>query len=243
MPVSECVSNEGRALPISSRKCLLLETSQISGFTDDDVYANLSTLLLAGEDTTAYTLAWTMHILASDHELQSRLHQATLNALGAARVPTRFADTAKLDLFEGVVFEAMRLRPVSPLIFLEGNETAELAGIEIPKGTPVFLLTRPAALDDKNYANAKAFKPERWACPGDSTSDGHNAKAFLPFGAGPRFCPGRYLAMLEMKVALATLSRNFSINHAEDPGLTHEVFAFTMMSSRLRLRIDSIGSV
>ena len=53
-----------------------------------------------------------------------------------------FADTAKLGLFEGVAFEAMRMRPVAPLNFLEANETTELAGIEI-KGTPVFLLTRP----------------------------------------------------------------------------------------------------
>jgi cytochrome P450 len=63
----------------------------------------------------------------------------------------------------------------------------------------------------------------------------------LHFGAGPRFCPGRYLAMLEMKMVLATVSRNFSIEHAEDPGLTQEVFAFTMMPSRLRLHLHTHG--
>jgi cytochrome P450 len=219
---------------------LALRDEPDSGVSDNDVYANLLTLLLAGEDTTAYSLAWTMHILAGDQGLQSRLYQAALNALGDARVPTTFADTAKLALFEGVAFEAMRMRPVSPLIFLEANEKVELAGIEIPKGTPVFLLTRPATLDDDNYRDAKAFKPERWGVgPGENTGDGHNTKAFLHFGAGPRFCPGRYLAMLEMKVVLATLSRNFSIEHVEDPGLTHEVFAFTMMPSRLRLRLGT----
>ena len=54
------------------------------------------------------------------------------------------------------------MRPVAPLNFLEANETTELAGIEIPKGTPVFLLTRPATLDDNNYKERKDFKPERW---------------------------------------------------------------------------------
>jgi cytochrome P450 len=44
--------------------------------------------------------------------------------------------------------------------------------------------------------------------------EGHNTKAFLYFGAGPRFCPGRYLASLEMKMVLATLSRNFSVAYA-----------------------------
>ena len=90
-------------------------------------------------------------------ELQSQLHRAARNVLGDARVPMKFADTAKLGLFEGVAFEAMRMRTVAPLIFLEANETTELSGIEIPAGTAVFVLTRPASLDDNNYRDAKAF--------------------------------------------------------------------------------------
>jgi cytochrome P450 len=131
----------------------------------------------------------------------------------------------------------MRMRPVTPLNFAEATESTELAGIEIPKGTPVFLLTRPATLDDNNFQDANDFKPERWIGPRESTRTGHNTRAFLHFGAGPRFCPGRYLATLEMKMVLATLSRNFSVEHAEDPAITREVFAFTMMPSRLRLRL------
>ncbi len=218
---------------------LALRDEPGSGFSDDDVYANIITLLLAGEDTTAYSLAWAMHSLAGDPELQARLHGAAREALGESRVPMTFADTAKLGLFEGAAFEAMRMRPVAPLNFLEANETTELSGIEIPKGTPVFLLTRPATLDDNNYRDAKDFKPERWVGRREGNRDGHSARAFLQFGAGPRFCPGRYLATLEMKMVLATLSRNFSIEHAEDPDITQEVFAFSMMPSRLRLRLRS----
>jgi cytochrome P450 len=217
---------------------LALRDEPNSGFSDDDVYANILTLLLAGEDTTAYSLAWAMYILAGDPGLQSRLHRAALEALGEARVPMTFADTTKLGLFEGVALEAMRMRPVTPLNFAEATENTELAGIEIPKGTPVFLLTRPATLDDNNFQDANDFKPERWIGPRESTRTGHNTRAFLHFGAGPRFCPGRYLATLEMKMVLATLSRNFFIEYAEDPSITREVFAFTMMPSRLRLRLS-----
>ena len=170
---------------------LALRDEPDSGFSDDDVYANILTLLLAGEDTTAYSLAWAMHILAGNPELQSQLHHAALDALGEARVPMTFADTTKLGLFEGVAFEAMRMRPVTPLNFQEAAENTELAGIEIPKGTPVFLLTRPATLDDNNFQDAKDFKPERWIGPRECTRTGHNTRAFLHFGAGPRFCPGR----------------------------------------------------
>jgi cytochrome P450 len=219
---------------------LVLTDEPHSGFSDDDVYANILTLLLAGEDTTSHSLAWAMHILAGNPALQSRLHHSARDALGDARVPLNFADTAKLGLFEGVGFEAIRMRTVTPVLFLESNENTELAGIDIPKGTPVFLLTRPATLDDSYYRNAGEFKPERWVGPRESTRDGHNTKAFLHFGAGPRFCPGRYLATLEMKMVLATLARNFSVQHAEDPDTVQEVFAFTMMPSRLRLRLSAV---
>jgi cytochrome P450 len=210
-----------------------------SGFSDDDVYANIITLLLAGEDTTAYSLAWAIYLLASNQDLQEKLHDAALDALGDDRLPMTFADTTRLGLFEGVAFEAMRMRPVSVLHFLEANEATELAGIEIPKGTPVFLLTRPATLDDNNYQDAKDFKPERWVDRRQSACAAHTTRAFMQFGAGPRFCPGRYLATLEMKMVLATLARNFSFEHAEDPNVTKEIFAFTMMPSRLRLRLRS----
>jgi cytochrome P450 len=217
---------------------LVLRDAPNSEFSDDDVYANVITLLLAGEDTTANSLAWAMHILAGKPELQSEMHRAAEEVFGEARLPVSFADTAKLDLFEGVALEAIRMRPVAPLLFLEANHDIELFGIEIPRGTPVFLLTRPAGLDDNNYREAAAFDPGRWMGRRE-TREGHSAKAFMHFGAGPRFCPGRYLATLEMKMVLSMLARNFSIAHAESPDITQEVFAFTMMPSRLRLRLSA----
>jgi cytochrome P450 len=220
---------------------LALVDEPASRFSDDDVYANIITLLLAGEDTTAYSLAWAIYLLAGNRDLQAKLHDAARDALGDARVPITFSDTTKLGLFEGVAFEAMRMRPVAALHFLEANEAAELAGIQIPNGTPVILLTRPASLDDKNYQDAKDFKPERWVDRRESACAAHSTRAFMQFGAGPRFCPGRYLATLEMKMVLATLARNFSFEHAEDPSVTKEIFAFTMMPSRLRLRLRSTG--
>jgi cytochrome P450 len=216
---------------------LVLRDEPQSGFGDEDVHANILTMLLAGVDTTAHSLAWAMHILAGKPELQSELHAAAVEVLGDARVPLNFSDTGELGIFEGVAFEAMRMRPVAPLLFLEANEDTELAGIEIPKGTPVFLLTRPATLDDNNYRDATVFNPGRWA--GREIREGHDPKAFMQFGAGPRFCPGRYLATLEMKMVLAMLARNFSVSYAEAPDITQEVFAFAMMPSRLRLRLTA----
>ena len=134
MRASACVRSRGENPKNLLEAMLALRDEPGSGFSDDDVYANIITPLLAGEDTTAYSLAWAMHSLAGDPELQARLRGAALEALGDPRVPMTFADTAKLGLFEGVAFEAMRMRPVAPLNFLEANETTELAGHRDPQG-------------------------------------------------------------------------------------------------------------
>jgi cytochrome P450 len=133
---------------------------------------------------------------------------------------------------DAVLREAMRLKSVAPINFLEAAVDRTIAGVHIPAGTPVFLLTRHAALHDSHFARAHAFDPDRWL-PG--APQPHDAKAFAPFGAGPRFCPGRNLAMLEAKVALAMVARNYEITLDETHGPVRERFGFTMAPEGLRV--------
>ena len=71
--------------------------------------------------------------------------------------------------------------------------------------TIVWCAMRSSSLQDACYANAAQFDPARWL------EESVNKKAAMPFGAGPRTCPGRYLALLEMKVAIAMLLARFDI--------------------------------
>ncbi|QRX81418.1 cytochrome P450 [Glaciimonas sp. PAMC28666] len=77
-------------------------------------------------------------------------------------------------------------------------------------------------------AEAHIFHPERWRGNSSSEYNSHNSKAFLPFGAGLRYCPGQRLAMLEIMMALAMLAKNFTVRSV--PGLlpTQEHCAFTL---------------
>src|SRR6516225_6514903 len=86
-----------------------------SGITDEIILANVMTLLLAGEDTTAHSLSWAMYFVSQDKSLQSRLHLASTDALGSSRVCPAFEDVKKLDLFEFVTQESSRFKPVVPL--------------------------------------------------------------------------------------------------------------------------------
>ena len=79
------------------------------------------------------------------------------------------------------------------------------------KGTELYLLAGYIASRPEHFAEPQSFNPERWLVTPPHAREGHNTHAFVPFGAGPRFCPGRRLAMLEIKMLLAMLCRNFDV--------------------------------
>ena len=210
-----------------------------SGITDDVISANVMTLLLAGEDTTAHTLAWTLFFLCADPQLQARLNAAASEVLGPACVCPAFDDLKRLDLFESVAHEATRLKPIVPLLFLEPLTDVVLGDVALPAGTPVFFVLRPAMVDEKHFGDPQRFLPERWA-PGHGQVQPHDSRAYAQFGAGPRVCPGRHLAGVELRLVLSMLCRNFSMELAADPATVKEVLAFTMMPSAMPVRLASL---
>ena len=211
-----------------------------SGITDPMIAANVITLLLAGEDTSAHTLAWTLWFLCADQQLQVRLQTAAAQALGPARVCPAFEDLKKLDLFEATAHEATRLKPIIPLIFLEALADVVLGDVAIPAGTPLFFVLRPAMQEAQHFGRPGEFLPERWSTGHDAVQP-HNTRAYAQFGAGPRVCPGRHLAGVELRLVLSMLARNFALEFAGDPASVKEVMAFTMMPSAMPVRLRSIA--
>ncbi len=208
-----------------------------SGVTDDDVAANVLTLLLAGEDTTANSLAWTLPYLAADPGLQTRLHAQAQAAFGAARVCPTYDAVRQLDLFEALATEAGRLRPVAPVMSYEPLEDVRVGDVQVPAGTYMFFLTRPPTLDPGHFAQPDRYDPDRWLRERNAQAGAHEPRAYLQFGAGPRVCPGRYLAGVEMRLVLSMLMRNFSLSLAVDPARIREVLAFTLMPSAMPVRL------
>lgn len=205
-------------------------------FSDEDIVANVFTLLLAGEDTTANTLAWAIKFFIDFPEAFQRVRAEIDEALGVANVPLTYDDISRLPLVEAFANETMRLKPVAPLMFAEAKETVDIAGVEVKKGTGVVLLNRRVAMSAQNFANPQAFNLDRWLEKGNLEGRIHNPKAFLPFGGGPRFCPGRNLALLEIKVVLAMFCRNFEVALVDSTQPIDELFEFTMHPTNLQVR-------
>jgi cytochrome P450 len=194
------------------------------------------TMLLAGEDTTAHTLAWLIYQLSRHPDVFSRMRAEIDAVLGADALPERPEQLATMRYTEACISESMRMHPVAPLIGAEALNDTTVAGVAVPKMTVVLLLTRVGAMQDANFTDAATFQPERWLMP---VSDGNNKKASIPFGAGPRLCPGRFLAIEEMKMALSMLVRNFDIESVDTPdgAPPRERLTLTMAPVGVRLKL------
>ena len=93
---------------------------------------------------------------------------------------------------------------------------------------------------DSHFAHGGSFDPDRWLGAGAAPrSEAHHTRAFLPFGAGPRYCPGRNLAMLEATMVAAMLVRNFEISRPLSAPAVGERFAFTYQPVGLTARITA----
>jgi cytochrome P450 len=204
-------------------------------FSSEVILGNTLTMLLAGEDTTAHSLAWALHLTCERPDVVARARREIDAALGDALTPPDFERASQLPFLDAIANEGMRLRPVAPLIGLEALEDMVVGDVAVPKGTWVNVLTRAQALDATKFADPTAFRPERWMP--DEAPGAHVASANIPFGSGPRICPGRTLALLEMRVVLATIFRSFDVERVGAPEDVSELFAFAVGPKGLRLRL------
>lgn len=213
-------------------------TTDGADFTDDDIYANVLTLLLAGEDTTANTIAWAAKYFIDHPEYfaRARAEVDTVIAPGSSLID--YEQLSNLPFIEAFANETMRLKPIAPLNGMETNEGVELLGYYFPQQTPIVALTRHIAVDPANFGEPQRFNPDRWLQAADSDSCPHNTQAFLPFGTGPRFCPGRNLALAEIKIVLAMLCRNFDIKLTNPSLPIEERLAFTMLPTNLMVNFS-----
>src|SRR3984893_2692071 len=154
--------------------------------------------------------------------------------LGTSGVADDIETANKLAWAGAVANETMRLRPVGPILMLEAKVETVVGDLLVPEGTRVCVLTRPAACDPDHFVEPQAFRPQRWL---GANAGAHDVSAHIPFGSGPRLCPGRGLALLEMKVLLSMLYRNFNVERAGGAEGVRENFAFSMSPVGLKVRL------
>jgi cytochrome P450 len=212
-----------------------------SGLSDDDVAGNVITMLLAGEDTTANSIAWLLSLLWTYPETLEKLQQEVRSKFTKG-VSYNIENLNELDYLDACINESMRLKPVAPFLALQALKDTVIGDVEIPFDTQIFTLSRRDSVDDAFIPNAAQFDPQRWLDSGEVGQSINSVKRIsMPFGAGPRICPGRYLALLEMKIAIVMLLTRFDIDNISAPHgeSAKEHMAFTMVPIGLKMRLKS----
>ncbi|MFC7215310.1 cytochrome P450 [Saliphagus sp. GCM10025334] len=195
--------DERRANPTDNdviSKLLEVETEGGDHLSDEQIRDEVTTLLLAGHETTALSLTFTAYLLSTHPAVEGRLVEE-LETVLEGELPT-MADLEDLTYTERVVKESMRLYPPVPSIVREAVKPDLIGGYEIPPGATVQMHQWVVHRDPRWYDDPLAFRPERWT---DEMESELPKLAYFPFAAGPRRCIGDRFAMLEARLLLATI--------------------------------------
>lgn len=171
--------------------------------SDDELIGHAFALFVAGHETTANALSWTLLLLSQHPQVCAELLEELDGALQGS-VPT-LEQLSQLSLLDGVIKESLRLFPPAAIGIRIASEACDLGGYALPKGTNVvyseFLTHRLPEL----YTNPDHFLPKRWASLTRSPYE------YLPFSAGRHMCIGLSFATQEMKVVLAMLLQRYRL--------------------------------
>jgi cytochrome P450 len=185
----------------------------------------LVTLLLAGHETTASTLGWTWYLVDRHPDVYERLHAEASDVLGD-RSPDH-QDLARLTYTTRVVEEAIRLYPPVWMLTRQAVEDDDVNGYHVPSGADVLVCPYVLHRHPGFWEDPESFDPERFR---PALTASRPRYAYIPFGAGPRFCVGSNLGMMEAALVIAMIAREFRPRRVAG----HPVVPEPMLSLRLR---------
>jgi enediyne biosynthesis protein E7 len=183
----------------------------------------LITLLLTGHETTASTLSWSLYLLDRHPEVRERLRQEAVEVLGDR--PPVFADLTRLRYTATVVDEVVRLFPPVWILPRKALADDEIGGYHVPAGADVLICPFTLHRHPDFWDDPERFDPDRF-----ETAGTRPRYAYIPFGAGPRFCVGNHLGLMEAVFVLATLARDLRLTGVP----AHRVVPEPMLSLRIR---------
>jgi len=210
------------------------ETGQ--SMNDEQLVDNLLTFYLAGHETTAKALTWTLYLLARSPEWTRALEEEIARVTGGSEITARHIE--QLVLTQQVLKESMRLYPPVPLMTRQAVADTQLGAHPIRAGTSVVMPIYAIHRHTKRWEDPDAFDPARFAPEREAAIPRYQ---YMPFGAGPRICIGMGFAMMEATAMLATLLRHarFAAIAGRDPAPVARVTLIPGGGMPLQVRLRS----
>ncbi len=192
----------------------------------------LVTFLLAGHETVAVSLTWCLYLLAHHPDVQRRLRELVRGSEPDAAWLSRWSE------LDAVIHEALRLYPPVWSLGREAVAADRFDDLEVPAGSTV--MVSPYAIHRRAdlWPEPDAFRPERFAGGPPKHTD---ALTWLPFSAGPRFCPGEALALNELKLALREVLLRFEVAPLDARPIATEALISFRPKRELKLRLTPVA--
>lgn len=180
--------------------------------SEGEVHEQIFTFMMAGVETTATAMSWTLHLLARHPEAQERLH-AEISGVLRGQVPT-VKDLSRLEYTRGVLTEAMRLYPPVWLLTRVATADADLGEWRVPAGSAVVFSPYMLHNDARLFPDPERFDPDRWCSP---RGDKAGQRGLFQFGGGARKCIGDVFSLTEEMIALVAISTRWRLTPGPGP--------------------------
>ncbi len=181
------------------------------GMTDQQLRDEVTTLFLAGYETTSVVLSWAFDFLSHHPEMMEKL-QAEVDSVLSGRLPT-MADLHQMPYSRMILQETLRIRPPAWQVMRTAVEDDEIDGYPIKAGTNLMALMYMCHFHPDEWTDPEAFDPERFS---PERSETRHKLAWMPFGAGQRMCIGKDFAMMEGQLALAMVAQRYKITKTSE---------------------------
>ncbi|MCX5216047.1 cytochrome P450 [Kitasatospora sp. NBC_00240] len=216
---------------------LLLDARDEDGrpLDDDEILSEITALLAAGSETTAVTMAWLLHELGRNPDLEERLHQEVDTVLAGDRLTADHLP--RLLLTRRLVTETLRLHNPGWIVTRQATVPVRLGTALLPAGADLVWSPYTLHRDPELYHDPLRFDPDRWLPDRPQPPRG----AYIPFGAGKRMCIGDGFTWAEATVLTALVASRWTLRHA--PGATvRPVPAITVHPSSLHMIAEARGT-
>lgn len=228
--IAERRRNPSAAVDLLSMLLSARDEETGEGMTDEQLRVQVTTFLLAGQETTALALTWTWYLLSQHPAARRRLEEEIDRTIGAR--PPAYSDLAQLPYARMVLDESMRLYPPAWGFSRQALADDVLGGYRLPAGWLAFVVPYVLHRLPAYWERPSEFEPARFA---PEASAARAKFMFLPFGAGPRQCIGNHFAQIEAQLALVILAQRFRLQLA--PGHPVEPWPLITLRPRFGMRM------
>uniref|UniRef100_A0A914C0M8 Cytochrome P450 n=1 Tax=Acrobeloides nanus TaxID=290746 RepID=A0A914C0M8_9BILA len=213
---------------------LLLDMEKNGDIDLGDIQEEVDTFMFEGHDTTATGITFVLHMLGCYPEIQEKAYAELQTICGTSEEIT-FEHLGQLKYLECVIKETLRLHPSVPIYARRMEEDDKIGGFTIPAGTQILVNAFLIHRDPKHWPDPEIFRPERFML---ESNNRRHPFAFVPFSAGSRNCIGQRFAIMEEKIVVAWVLRNFkivSLKRRDETRLKTELILRPIEGVRLQL--------